>query len=124
MDPATRPFRVSNGSKATHRFRDHDFQFLANADETGGTYSLMEIVSPPGSGPRPHVHEDAEEAFYLLDGELTFHAGNVSFDVAPGDMVHVPRGTMHFFTVKERPAKYLALYAPGGAERGFQGTDG
>jgi len=81
---------------------------------------MMEIVSPPDSGPIPHVHVDAEEAFYVLDGDLTFHVGDQSFEVSTGDLVHVPRGTVHFFTVKERPAKYLALYAPGGEERKFQ----
>jgi len=120
MDSANRPLHIPSGSKPTYWFREHDFRFLASADETSGTYSLMEIVSPTDSGPIAHVHEDAEEAFYGLDGDLTFHVGEQSFEVSTGDLVHVPRGTVHYFTVKERPAKYLALYAPGGEERRFQ----
>lgn len=119
VDPANRPLHVRSGSKPTNWFHEHDFRFLANADETGGTYSIMEIVSPPGSGPEPHRHIAEEEAFYVLDGELTFHVDDQSFEVSPGDLIHVPRGTRHWFKVKERPAKYLALYAPGGEERTF-----
>jgi mannose-6-phosphate isomerase-like protein (cupin superfamily) len=120
MDSADRPLHIRSGSKATYWFREHDFRFLGSADETGGTYSLMEIVSPPDSGPIPHTHDDAEEAFYVLDGDLTFHVGDESFEVSTGDFVHVPRGTVHSFRVKGRPAKYLAVYAPGGEERRFQ----
>lgn len=120
MASPSSPLHVPAGSRPASWIREHEFRFLASADDTGGTYSAMEIVSPPGSGPNPHVHEEAEEAFYVLDGDLTFHVGNQSVEVSTGDFVHVPRGTIHHFTVGARPARYLAIYAPAGEERKFQ----
>ena len=80
----------------------------------------MVIVSPLGSGPGPHVHVEAEEAIYVLDGELTFRVGDEAYEATTGDLVHVPRGTVHDFTVGPRPARYFALFAPGGEEKRLQ----
>lgn len=45
-------------------------------EDTTGAYSVHENTIPPGSpGPRPHIHRNHEEAFYVLEGELTVRAG-------------------------------------------------
>ncbi len=41
----------------------------ANSDETNGVFSLLEAEEPPGFGPPVHVHHEAAEAFYVLEGE-------------------------------------------------------
>jgi uncharacterized cupin superfamily protein len=41
----------------------------ASADDTFGIFSLLEAEEPPGFGPPLHVHHDAAEAFYVLEGE-------------------------------------------------------
>src|SRR5207244_3549579 len=41
----------------------------AAGDETGGAFSLLEAVEPPGFGPPLHIHDNAAEAFYVLEGE-------------------------------------------------------
>ena len=33
------------------------------------SFSLLEATEPPGFGPPTHIHEDADEAFYVLKGE-------------------------------------------------------
>lgn len=39
---------------------------------TAGAYSVHDNLLPPHSpGPRPHLHRDHEETFYVLEGELT-----------------------------------------------------
>ncbi len=80
----------------------------------------MHINSPGGTGPRPHVHEAAEEIFFLLSGQVTFHTEEAGFQASAGDLIHVPRGTMHHFVVDSDDATYLAFYAPGGDERGLR----
>ncbi len=37
--------------------------------QTGGAYSLFEVVPRPGDGPPPHVQHREDEAFYVLEGE-------------------------------------------------------
>ena len=41
----------------------------ATADDTGSAFSLLEATEPPGFGPPVHIHHDAAEAFYVLEGE-------------------------------------------------------
>lgn len=114
------PLHVPSDASPRFRFREHVFRFLASGDETGGSYSTMEIVSPQNTGPGPHTHEGAEESFYLLSGEVRFEVDGVSYDVRPGDFVHVPRGSLHRFSVVSESARMLASYAPAGEEQAFR----
>lgn len=45
----------------------------AAADETAGAVSVLEAEEPPGFGPPIHVHHDAAEAFYVLEGEYVMY---------------------------------------------------
>lgn len=89
---------------------------LATAEQTGGEYSLMWELCPKGSGPPPHYH-DQDEQFYLIDGEITFRAGEQELKVGSGSFVLVPRGTVHYFRVDSDTATILNSYTPGGFER-------
>jgi hypothetical protein len=41
-------------------------------EDTAGAYSMYDNTIPAGSpAPRPHIHRHQEEAFYVLEGELT-----------------------------------------------------
>jgi quercetin dioxygenase-like cupin family protein len=79
----------------------------------------MEIISPHGSGPAPHEHDTAEEHFIVLDGEVDFQVLDEHFTATTGDLVHVPRGCVHGFTVRSGQAVTLASYTPAGEELAF-----
>ena len=49
-----------------------EYRFLATGKETDGGYFLVEAIVPPGGGPPLHTQTREEEAFYVLEGELTF----------------------------------------------------
>ena len=51
---------------------DH-YTFKVTGQDTGGTYSLFEGLVPPQAGPPLHFHQREFEAFYILEGNLTFH---------------------------------------------------
>lgn len=89
------------------------FRFLVTSEESGGSYSTMEVSVPPGNGPGPHYHEDAEEQFYVIEGELTYWVGEETFQLSTGDFIHIPRGVTHSFKNGASPAKLLATFAPG-----------
>src|ERR1700687_1256703 len=65
--------------------------------DVGGAYSLLEMEVPPGNGNRTHVHHDAEEAFYVVEGELTIRMGDRDERAPTGTLVLIPRGTPHSF---------------------------
>lgn len=70
---------------------------------------------PPGGGfPFAHVHEQYEEVFYVLEGEVEYRLGE-GWTVAPaGTTVCVPRGVVHAF----RNASQAPAPAPGRARAG------
>lgn len=96
------------------------FTFLVGGEESGGQYTTMELLIPPGKGPGLHVHDNEEEQFYVLQGTLTYRVGDQTFQLSTGDFVHIPRGTPHGFTNGETPAKLLATFSPAGLEKAFQ----
>jgi mannose-6-phosphate isomerase-like protein (cupin superfamily) len=93
--------------------------FLATTVETAGRYSFLTVDIPVGGGPRPHVHQEADEWFYVLQGNPAFHADDRTFTLAKGDFGHVPMGTTHWFEVLDAPIKVLAGYSPAGEELAF-----
>jgi quercetin dioxygenase-like cupin family protein len=83
---------------------------LADVEEIG----LAEVSGDPGDpSPPPHVHDRHVESFYLLEGELTFTAGDAELRVEAGSWVQVPPGVPHTFSFTgTRPARFLDLHTP------------
>ena len=60
---------------------------------------LFELTVPPGSNvPPPHSHSRNEECVYVLEGRLRYTVGSTSRDLAPGQCMHTPKGTVHAFS--------------------------
>jgi|SRR5215471_2062254 len=92
----------------------------ATAQTTGGAYGLIESWIAPGFSPPLHVHHAEDEAFYVLEGELTMRCGDRTFRAKPGAFVFLPRDVPHTFVVEgEAPARMLTLLSPGGCEAMF-----
>lgn len=54
-------------------------------------------------GPRaPHVHPDAVELTYVVEGSGRHWQGDESVEVGPGDIVLVPRDVPHATVARER----------------------
>ena len=93
----------------------------AAATDTGGAYTLIEILAAPGEGPPPHIHDNEDETFYVLDGRFEILVGERAIDAGPGTFALVPRGTVHRFRcVAERPSRILVMFTPGGLEGFFR----
>jgi mannose-6-phosphate isomerase-like protein (cupin superfamily) len=88
--------------------------FKAVAAQTGGDFSLMERTLPPhGRRPAAHRHVNCSEAFFVLDGAVTFVLDDGAYAGGPGDFVLVPRGGGHTFgNDGDEPARLLVLHAP------------
>jgi mannose-6-phosphate isomerase-like protein (cupin superfamily) len=94
--------------------RGSEMAFKAVAAQTGGDFSLMERTLPPG-GRRPpaHRHVNCSEAFFVLDGQISFELEDQSLSGGPGDFLLVPRGAAHTFgNAGAEPARLLVLHAP------------
>ena len=97
------------------------YRFLATGEDTKGDYFLMEAVVPPGGGPIEHRQTREEEGFYILDGEIVFHADGKTVRAAAGTFLNVPRDVNHWFRNEtNRPARMLIFFAPAGIEGFFK----
>ena len=70
----------------------------------------------------PHVHHEHTDAFYVLEGELTFELGREpeTLTVSSGGFVAAPPGVAHSFrNDSDRPARWLTIHAPDGGFAAF-----
>jgi uncharacterized cupin superfamily protein len=88
--------------------------FKALGAQTGGDFSLMERTLPPGGRTPPaHRHTNCSEAFFVLDGEITFWIDAAEETGGPGDFLLVPRGMAHTFGNRSQgEVRLLVLHAP------------
>ncbi|WP_051324081.1 cupin domain-containing protein [Candidatus Solirubrobacter pratensis] len=92
-------------------------EFLARtADTPRFTFGIIEIV--PGRVLEPHTHAEEDDAFYILEGELTFVFEGSTATAPPGTFVLAPPGALHGFRNDgEIPVRMLNIHAPAGFDR-------
>ena len=94
-------------------------EFLARtADTPRFTFGIIEIAA--GRELEAHVHGDEDDAFYILEGEMTFFFGDADEEAVapPGTFVLVPPGVRHGFrNPGPGPVRMLNIHAPAGFDR-------
>jgi mannose-6-phosphate isomerase-like protein (cupin superfamily) len=95
------------------------YTVLLTGAQTGGRYSLIDMLVPPSGGPPLHRH-DFDEMFVVLDGDIELTFRGETKQAGKGAVVNVPANAPHKFrNVSERPAHLLCLCAPPGQEDFF-----
>ncbi|HEY2225876.1 cupin domain-containing protein [Actinomycetospora sp.] len=90
------------------------FERLVGAGETGGQLGASIVTQPPGAASPVHVHTREDEAWYLLEGAMTYRAGADLVRLVAGDFIYLPRDVPHAFrTTGPVPSRFLALTVPG-----------
>jgi mannose-6-phosphate isomerase-like protein (cupin superfamily) len=93
--------------------------------EIGGHFGIGEAIIDPMVGPPMHIHRDADEVLYVLEGTVDFECDGKRFRTGPGGLLVIPRGTPHTFrNFGAAPARLLGIFTPGGLERMFLAMDG
>lgn len=106
------------GERIHWPLQGHDF-CLKVSPLDGGSFSLTEAIIPAGKGAGLHIHEQAEECWYVLEGEYRFTVGETQFTAGAGATVLVPRGTPHGLMAGDHGGRHLTIFAPAGCERAF-----
>ena len=76
---------------------------------SGNSFSVREWR---GSGPATlHVHHSDDEAWHVLEGELSFRYAEGKEKVGPGTTVFVPAGKPHTYSAGAG-ARYLIILTP------------
>jgi quercetin dioxygenase-like cupin family protein len=85
----------------------------ARAEETGGAFHAFIDHLTKGKMTPLHMHPDADDTLYIIDGEILFHANGENHVVGAGGFVSALRGTPHAFMCTSETATVLAIQTPG-----------
>jgi mannose-6-phosphate isomerase-like protein (cupin superfamily) len=108
-----RPIVVAPGQG--HRIGNVEF-LARTADSPRFNFAIIEIAA--GRVLEEHVHGEEDDAFYILEGELTFTFGAERAAAPPGTFVLVPPGVEHGFRNDGAvPVRMLNIHAPAGFDR-------
>lgn len=113
-------FLVPPGGGTVVWMGQNQITIKATAEQTGHKFGLVEMLVAPGAGPAPHRHLREEEAFFILEGEITFYLPTGAYHAKAGCFLRVPRGHIHsFHNETDAPARLLMFIIPGGLEGYF-----
>ena len=83
--------------------------------EQSSRLGVAVVTQPPGIATPLHRHTKEAEAFYVLEGRVSYCAGDEMFELYDGCFIHLPQGVPHAFRIRgDQPARLLALTAPAG----------
>ena len=88
----------------------------ATGADTGGQMAILEITEPPGALAPRHVHHREDEAFWVLDGEVTLDIGGETIVAKAGDYAFGPRDVPHGYRVGPEGCRMLFVVTPAGFE--------
>jgi quercetin dioxygenase-like cupin family protein len=90
----------------------------ATGEQTGGAFSLVDELCPPGYATPFHIHHAEDETFYILEGTVTIFCGDQKIKAEPGAYVYAPRDIPHGFRIEgDTPARLLILATPAGFDQ-------
>jgi len=92
-------------------------EFLARTTDTP-RFNLSIITIQAGRELESHTHEDEDDSFFILEGEMTFVLESGEASAPRGTFVLVPPGVEHGFRNDgEVPVRMLNIHAPAGFDR-------
>jgi quercetin dioxygenase-like cupin family protein len=94
---------------------------LAHNESGQGAYSLLHLTAPPPFETPYHVHQAEDEAFYVLEGELTVICDGKKIVAGPGSYVFLPHGVPHGFRSSSEKVSRVLIHAIPGGKVGFVG---
>jgi quercetin dioxygenase-like cupin family protein len=118
--PPFHPILTDAGGGPTFTMLGATMRLIATTAGTGGRYTVIEQVTPPGWGPPRHIHSREDEIFYILDGSYELHVGDERRTVSAGASAILPRNIPHGFrNVASTPSRLIFVVTPGGLEEYF-----
>jgi quercetin dioxygenase-like cupin family protein len=98
---------VFNG---THR------RLKVTARQTEGHLTAFVSAYPDGVPHPLHIHHDAIESFFIIEGAARFYVDGVVVDAEQGAFPSVPRGAVHGFVPTAARTRALVMFTPAAME--------
>lgn len=92
-----------------------------SSDDTKNAFSIFLQTLPEGEGTNTHLHENCQEACYVIEGELTVSLDGVVQKYSAGESFFAPLGVPHAISnFGASTARFLVITTPGGLESFFR----
>jgi quercetin dioxygenase-like cupin family protein len=95
---------------------------LVTGDQASNRYAITESTYGPGTGVGLHRHLSFSEVNIVAEGQLQGEIDGKPFTSNQGDMVRIPKDTLHRVenASLEKPVVFLSIYSPAGMDQYFQ----
>ncbi|HEX9121803.1 MAG TPA: cupin domain-containing protein, partial [Actinomycetota bacterium] len=112
-----RPYLLGPDEGEALWVRGNRFTFKASGGDVGGGFAAVETLLHPVAAAPAHVHEQTDEALYVIEGEIVVEVGEERFRGVPGSFGFLPRGIPHRYLPQEPgPVRVLWFLSPAGFE--------
>jgi quercetin dioxygenase-like cupin family protein len=101
-----RPLILEPGGGEHYYFLNH-LATVKVSGEPDGQLSVVEFLAPRGFGPPVHRHNDEDELFVVLEGEIVLRTGSIEKTCGEGGVALLPRAVPHGFQVLSDEARIL-----------------
>jgi quercetin dioxygenase-like cupin family protein len=95
-------------------FIDNLARIRVAGTDSRGRLAIVDSEGRRGDMPPLHVHRREDEAFYVLEGELSLHLPGRSLTLCPGEAFLAPKDVPHAYRVESETARWLAIVTPAG----------
>ena len=98
-------------------------QFMLNAEESEGRFSIVKETFEPGfdSYPFLHSHHWHSEVFYIVSGKMQWTVNDETRVLGPGALVYIPPRSPHAAKViGDEAVEAIMVYEPAGYEKNYQ----
>jgi quercetin dioxygenase-like cupin family protein len=92
------------------------FTWKVTGAESGAAFFMFEDQLEQGKVTPLHLHPNADETFYLLEGEILLHIDGDEIALSAGGLAVFPRRVPHAFMVTSPTARMLAFQNPAEGE--------
>lgn len=110
LAPARAAEVIDPGSGSHLHFLDHLATIKVRGGEQGAL-SVVEFAITRGLGPPLHQHDDEDELFVVLSGQVAFHLGSERLLTTAGGIAFLPHGLPHTFQVHSEVARFVCVTA-------------
>jgi quercetin dioxygenase-like cupin family protein len=94
---------------------------LLRSEQSSDAVGIIELTFPAGWDGPPLHHHDFDEAFYVLEGQVTFQLADKLKTAEAGELIFAPRGSHHTLAnLGDEQARYVLVCTPGEFTRYFE----
>ena len=116
------PKVVATADRRKLELYDVRFHYGVEGADSGGQLAMIEVVIPPRTLVKPHMHSKEDEFTFVAEGTIGARLGDETRDEIPsGSFLVKPRNVPHaLWNTTDEPARILEVVTPAGLERYFE----